>query len=126
MKTKLLTARADIEERRLARQKVAGTVEGYIADLHTSIATNTPKKSDNSSDARLTDLLNTRKQVVWKKRRATANLYAHCQQPLGGPTPISTWNPQMPTLTRLFPLLTTELAATHKCVMAMAVTLFHT
>ena len=65
LKNKLLSACADVEECRLARQKVSPTVEGVIADLHTSIATSKsfdkPSKFGDAS-ALLTALITERKR----------------------------------------------------------------
>lgn len=60
MKNKLLVACADVEECRSARKKVADSVEGVIADLHTSISTAAPKNSDDTGDALPTAFLTTR------------------------------------------------------------------
>lgn len=73
LKNKLLSACAGVEECRLARQKVAPTIEGVIADLHSSISTSTDSdaKPDNilNTNALLTALFTERKRFKRKPPR---------------------------------------------------------
>lgn len=67
LKNKLLTACEELEECRLARQKVSPTVEGVIADLHTSISSMSKfqKPIDSTSS---TALLTERRRFNYTKR----------------------------------------------------------
>ena len=64
LKNKLLSACAGIDECRLARQKVASTVEGVIADLHTSISTASTSSSQDTPNDLLTALFTTTRKRV--------------------------------------------------------------
>jgi len=72
LKNKLLSACDGVEECRLARQKVAPTVEGVIADLHTSISTSASSSISNLGDTRafLTALYTERKKMCPKQNLA--------------------------------------------------------
>lgn len=69
MKNKLLSACAGVDECLLARQKVAPSLNGVIADLHTSIATYPTTKSEKKPDvnALLTALFTERKRRGYQK-----------------------------------------------------------
>lgn len=61
MINKLLTACDGVEECRLARQKVVPTVEGVIADLHTSISTTHKKEKPSDNGLQFTTFLTERR-----------------------------------------------------------------
>lgn len=62
LKNKLLSACSNVEQCRLARQKVAPTVEGVIADLHTPISISTLTNSEGKLESLPTAMYTTRKR----------------------------------------------------------------
>lgn len=79
LRIKLLKSYTRIEECHLARQNVATTVEGVIADLYTSMATATASVTNEKAGAFLTALYTTRRRFeryqkndggdrLWKKK----------------------------------------------------------